>query len=64
MSQATRRWSVWGVPLILGALSGIGLLSALLGEHFAWKALCWLTLSVPVVVGAWFARPREGKTRK
>ncbi|ULU24084.1 hypothetical protein [Dyella terrae] len=50
---------VWGVPLLLSALTLIGLLSALLGEHVVWKTMGWLSLTVPVAAGLWLARPRK-----
>jgi hypothetical protein len=44
---------VFGIPLLLGLLSAVGLLSALLGDHL-WDALSWLTLSLPVSVILWY----------
>lgn len=44
---------VFAIPLLLGMLSIVGLLSALLGDD-AWDALSWLTLGVPCVVIAWY----------
>ena len=44
---------VFGVPLLLGLLSAVGLLSALLGDSL-WDALSWLALGVPCAVIAWF----------
>lgn len=48
---------VFGVPLLLGLLSAVGLLSALLGDS-VWDALSWLALGVPcaVIVWYWFVR--------
>lgn len=54
---------VFGVPILLGALSGIGLLSALLGDDL-WDGLSWLALGVPCVVICWYwfgARRLAGK---
>jgi hypothetical protein len=55
MSQTPHFRKVWLIPILLFALSVVGLLSALLGEHLVWKALAWLTLAVPVAVSLWYA---------
>jgi hypothetical protein len=55
MSKTPHFRKVWSIPILLAALSLVGLLSALLGEHLAWKALAWITLTVPIVVGLWYA---------
>jgi hypothetical protein len=47
-------WRIFRWPLVLGFLSAVGLVSALLGDGI-WDALSWLALSVPVTVVAWFA---------
>jgi hypothetical protein len=44
---------VFGIPLLLGLLSAVGLLSALLGDDL-WDALSWLTLGLPLAVILWF----------
>lgn len=63
MTTTSRR--VWTVPVVLAVLTMGGLLSALLGEHLVWKAISWLALAVPVVVGAWMSRPRgKGAARR
>jgi hypothetical protein len=43
---------IWGMPIVIGMLSGIGLLSALLGDGM-WDALSWLALTAPLVVTIW-----------
>jgi membrane protein implicated in regulation of membrane protease activity len=65
MSQTPHFRRVWSIPILLAALSVAGLLSALLGEHIAWKAVAWITLAVPVAVGLWYAllRGRERTQR-
>ncbi|RYH71035.1 MAG: hypothetical protein EON54_00740 [Alcaligenaceae bacterium] len=55
-----RSWllsSVFAVPLLLAALTAVGLVSALIGDGL-WDALSWVTLGVPVgcVVWLWFCR--------
>jgi len=43
--------TIYRIPLLIGAVSAIGLASALLGDG-VWDALSWLTLTVPVVLAA------------
>ncbi|MBP2314230.1 hypothetical protein [Azospirillum soli] len=43
--------SVWRIPVILGALSLVGLSAAILGDGF-WHWICWITLSIPLAVCA------------
>ncbi|SMF76068.1 hypothetical protein SAMN06265365_13212 [Tistlia consotensis] len=54
---------VWDWPLALGLLSVAGLVSALVGEHGLWLALCWLGLGMPLLVVArywlWPSAPRR-----
>lgn len=40
---------VFGAPLAIAVLSGVGLISALVGDY-VWDILSWLALAVPVVV--------------
>lgn len=56
---------VFGVPILLGALSAIGLLSALLGDKL-WDGLSWLALGVPcmVICWYWFGAGRSAGKRK
>ncbi|MEM7018310.1 MAG: hypothetical protein AAF512_13345 [Pseudomonadota bacterium] len=43
----------WTVPLLLGLLSSIGLITALVDDSFGdW--ISWLTLSVPLVAVGYF----------
>ena len=58
LQQTRRGWKqVFGIPILLGVLSAIGLISALLGDDI-WNALSWLALGVPcaIIVWYWFAR--------
>jgi hypothetical protein len=52
--KARRAWRhVFAVPMVLGLLSGIGLVTALVGDDI-WDWLSWATLGVPVAVIAYF----------
>lgn len=42
-------WKVWGIPVLIGICSAIGLLSALTGDGF-FDLLSWITLGVPVMI--------------
>ncbi|VCU68524.1 hypothetical protein PIGHUM_00578 [Pigmentiphaga humi] len=50
-------WFVWGVPLILAALTAFGLLAALLGMGL-WRVGAWMALAAPIGVAAYFAARR------
>jgi hypothetical protein len=45
---------LWGIPLMLGVLTIIGLVSALLGDGI-WDIVSAFALGVPVAAGAWFS---------
>lgn len=46
-------WRIFAVPIWMGVLSVVGLVSALVGdEHWDW--ISWLTMTVPVLVIAYF----------
>ncbi len=44
---------LWGMPILLGLLSGVGLISALL-EDGLWDWISWLTLGIPSVLMGWY----------
>jgi hypothetical protein len=44
---------LWGIPLMLGVLTIIGLVSALLGDGI-WDIVSAFALGVPVAAGAWY----------
>jgi hypothetical protein len=50
-------------PLLLGALTAIGLASALFGDG-GWDTLSWMTLAIPLAVLAWKAsrQPQSPKS--
>jgi hypothetical protein len=50
---------IFAAPALMGLLSLVGLLSALLGDHL-WDALSWATLGITLLVITWYsARPAE-----
>lgn len=51
MSAPFRR--LWGAPIVLGIMTAIGLVSALLGDGL-WDAVSAFMLAAPVLVSAWF----------
>jgi hypothetical protein len=51
---------VWTAPVLLGMLTIIGLISALVGDG-AWDALSALALGIVVLVGAWYSLRRPKK---
>ena len=57
--KAVQSWrdSLWRVPIVLGVLTLVGLLSGLMGDG-AWDAVSWIGLGVPTLIGTWFALRR------
>ncbi len=53
---------IWGAPILLGILTTIGLVAALLGDG-AWDLVSAVTLGAPVLVGAWFGLRRQPAKR-
>ena len=45
---------LWAMPLLLGVLTTIGLVSALLGDGI-WDIVSAFALGAPVLAGAWYA---------
>ena len=54
MSSAFLR--LWGWPIFIAALTGSGLVSALVSDGWG-DAWSWLALGLPVAVTAWCATP-------
>jgi hypothetical protein len=44
---------IFAAPMVIGVLSVIGLISALVGDGI-WDAVSWLALGVPVALCAYF----------
>ena len=53
---------IWTAPIVLGILTIIGLISALLGDG-VWDALSAVTLGSVTLVGAWYALRRPKRRR-
>ena len=53
-----RFMAVWGMPILLGVLTSIGLVSALLGDGI-WDLVSAFALGAPVAVGAWHGLRRK-----
>jgi hypothetical protein len=51
---------IWTAPIVLGVLTIVGLISALLGDG-VWDALSAATLGAVTLVGAWHSRRRPKK---
>jgi hypothetical protein len=56
--------AVWGWPVALGAITTIGLVSALFSDAGWGDLLAGLCLAAPLLVGLWFGwlRPRDEPT--
>jgi hypothetical protein len=44
--------SLWGIPILLGVLTALGLAVGLLGDGW-WDVAAVICLGIPVAVGAW-----------
>ncbi|ETZ21491.1 hypothetical protein [Pedobacter sp. V48] len=42
-------FKVWGIPILLGVITIIGLLSAIMGVG-VWHIVSWIALSIPVYI--------------
>ncbi|BCA56537.1 hypothetical protein W02_36770 [Nitrospira sp. KM1] len=61
MSATLSTREIWGMPIILGVVSAVGLISALLGDGI-WDALSWVALAAPLIVIGWhLSRPTPRK---
>ena len=48
------RMQLWRMPILLGVLTTIGLVSALLGDGI-WDTVSAFALGAPVAAGAWYS---------
>jgi hypothetical protein len=44
--------TLWGMPILLGVLTAVGLVAGLLGDGW-WDVVAVTSLGVPVLAGAW-----------
>lgn len=51
MNAAFKR--MWGVPILIGIVTAVGLISALLGDD-VWDVLSAIALGIPVAVACWY----------
>lgn len=51
---------VFAMPILLGLLSAIGLVVALLGDDI-WDAVGWVGLGIPLLVAAWYMMRPVGR---
>jgi hypothetical protein len=51
--MTSRFRQLWAMPILLGVLTTIGLVSALLGDGI-WDIVSAFALGAPVVAGAWY----------
>ncbi|GGY05243.1 hypothetical protein [Pseudoduganella dura] len=58
MSPAFLR--LWGVPVLLGILTTIGLVAALLGDGI-WDMVSGVALGVPVLLGIWHSLRKQDR---
>lgn len=51
---------IFAIPFVLGILSSIGLISALVGDD-VWDGVSWIMLGIPILLCAYFLlKPRRG----
>lgn len=49
MSRHLSACRIWGMPILVGISSALGLLAALLGDGL-WDVLSWVFLGIPVML--------------
>jgi len=49
---------IFAAPIVVGVLSIVGLLAALIGDGW-WDVVSWLTLTVPVLLYVYFLMRRK-----
>jgi len=54
-------WQIFAAPMLVGVLSAVGLVAALVGDGW-WDGVSWLTLALPVLLCFFFVlrRKRDG----
>ena len=56
--MSARFMTLWGMPIVLGILTLVGLVSALLGDGI-WDTVSAFALAAPVLAGAWYGLRRK-----
>ena len=56
-------WHIWTTPLIVGGISLLGLVAALIGDGLL-DVVSWVSLATPLLVIGWFIRKPQPGTRK
>jgi hypothetical protein len=51
-------WHIFAAPIVVGALSVVGLVAALVGDGW-WDGLSWLSLALPVLLYLFFIVRRK-----
>lgn len=59
--EAEARPRVWTAPVLLGALSAIGLIAALVADGIG-DAVAWVALGIPIAVSAWYGLRTSRRT--
>lgn len=59
--RKSRFVAIWGAPLLLAAVTAVGLVSALFSDGGAGDILAGVMLSIPVAVGVWYGYVRRGR---
>ncbi len=49
---------IFAIPMVLGVLSVVGLISALVGDG-VWDGVSWVTLAVPILLCGYFFLKRS-----
>jgi hypothetical protein len=58
-SHRSHFWRLWGWPIVLGLMTGVGLISALFSDGGVGDAVAWLTLGIPTVICFWYGWGRR-----
>lgn len=51
-------WQIFAAPILIGVLSVVGLVAALVGDDW-WDGVSWLTLAIPVLLYFFFLLRRS-----
>jgi 1,4-dihydroxy-2-naphthoate octaprenyltransferase len=62
-TRKTDAMNLWGMPILLGALTFLGLISAIMGTGI-WHILSWIALSIPLIIAVKHGRRFFEKKKK